>query len=170
MSRLAFLIASAIGGSLFLVYCFYFDRKRRNHPDYKKKLRERRETQKSVSEIFQELSQTSPTGNGDSPLEDFPDSSDKLALQVFFMRELQIGEVCLARGEVEEGTTHLANAVVVCGYPPRIMELLRSSLSSVVFERLLQKIPSISAKFAASSKGSDSSVRAPLAVFDEDVE
>ena len=38
------LCALGVVGSLFIGYCVYFDRKRRSHPDYKKKVRERKLT------------------------------------------------------------------------------------------------------------------------------
>lgn len=33
-------IAAGVAGTIFLGYCIYFDQKRRNDPDYKKKIRE----------------------------------------------------------------------------------------------------------------------------------
>lgn len=35
-------IAAGIAGTIFLSYCIYFDKKRRNDPEYKKKVRERK--------------------------------------------------------------------------------------------------------------------------------
>ena len=41
MSKTALGIAAGICGTLFLGYCIYFDRQRRNDPNFKKKLKER---------------------------------------------------------------------------------------------------------------------------------
>ena len=43
------LCALGVVGSLFIGYCIYFDRKRRSHPDYKKKVRERKLRTRVVS-------------------------------------------------------------------------------------------------------------------------
>ena len=36
-------ICAGVAGAIFLGYCVYFDQKRRNDPNFKKKLREKRE-------------------------------------------------------------------------------------------------------------------------------
>lgn len=41
ISKTTLSIAAGICGTIFLGYCIYFDRRRRNDPDFKKKLRER---------------------------------------------------------------------------------------------------------------------------------
>lgn len=42
ISRTTLGIAAGIAGTLFLSYCIYFDKKRRNDPEYKRKVRERK--------------------------------------------------------------------------------------------------------------------------------
>lgn len=42
ISRTTLGIAAGIAGTIFLSYCIYFDKKRRNDPEYKKKVRERK--------------------------------------------------------------------------------------------------------------------------------
>lgn len=44
ISRTTLGIAAGIAGTIFLSYCIYFDNKRRNDPEYKKKVREREYT------------------------------------------------------------------------------------------------------------------------------
>lgn len=41
--RSALGVCAGVAGALFLGYCLYFDHRRRSDPDFKKKLRERRE-------------------------------------------------------------------------------------------------------------------------------
>lgn len=43
ISKTAVSLAVGVAG-IFVGYCFYFDQKRRNNPDFKKKLRERKIT------------------------------------------------------------------------------------------------------------------------------
>lgn len=42
INKTAIGIAAGLAGTLFIGYCIYFDKKRRNEPDYKKKVRERK--------------------------------------------------------------------------------------------------------------------------------
>lgn len=42
-SRVALGIAAGVCGTLFLGYCVYFDQKRHNDPNFRKKLRERKQ-------------------------------------------------------------------------------------------------------------------------------
>lgn len=42
INKTAIGIAAGLAGTIFIGYCIYFDKKRRNEPDYKKKVRERK--------------------------------------------------------------------------------------------------------------------------------
>lgn len=41
----------------------------------------------------------------------------------FFLKEIQAGEALISSGEIDEGVTHLANAVVVCGQPTQLLQV-----------------------------------------------
>lgn len=41
----------------------------------------------------------------------------------FFLQEIQAGEALISSGDIEQGVTHLANAVVVCGQPTQLLQV-----------------------------------------------
>uniref|UniRef100_F6WEG7 Mitochondrial import receptor subunit TOM20 homolog n=1 Tax=Ciona intestinalis TaxID=7719 RepID=F6WEG7_CIOIN len=132
----AFAIAG-ICGTAFLGYCVYFDRKRRNDPDFKKKLLETERKQW----------QTKSSGGNTTVM---PDLRDVEAVQKFFLKEVQLGEELLASGDHEGGVEHLTNAVAVCGQPQQLLQVLQQTLPQPVFAMLLEKLPSISQRLATS--------------------
>ncbi|CAB3375011.1 Hypothetical predicted protein [Cloeon dipterum] len=121
-------IAAGICGTIFLGYCFYFDRCRRMDPNFKKKLRERRRLMKANMK------------NTSSKL---PNMNDHEAVQKFFIQEVQLGEELLGQGDVEGGVEHLANAVSVCGQPQQLLQVLQQTLPPQVFFLLMQQLPTI---------------------------
>lgn len=46
-----------------------------------------------------------------------------LSLNRFFLQEIQAGEALISSGDIEQGVTHLANAVVVCGQPTQLLQV-----------------------------------------------
>ena len=82
---------AGLGTAAFVGYCIYFDSKRRSHPDFKRKLREKR---KAVSK-----------GQSKSAGPQLPDFSDQEAVQRFFLQEVQMGEELLATGDIQNGET-----------------------------------------------------------------
>lgn len=42
----------------------------------------------------------------------------------FFLQEIQAGEALISSGDIEQGVTHLANAVVVCGQPTQLLQVI----------------------------------------------
>ncbi|MGH0146937.1 UNVERIFIED_CONTAM: hypothetical protein FKN15_009846 [Acipenser sinensis] len=123
-------IAAGVCGALFVGYCIYFDRKRRNDPNFKNRLRERRRKQKLAKDKA-----------GVSRL---PDLKDAEAVQKFFLEEIQLGEELLAQGDYEKGVDHLTNAIAVCGQPQQLLQVLQQTLPPPVFQMLLTKLPTIS--------------------------
>lgn len=119
-------IAAGVAGTLFLGYCIYFDQKRRKDPDFKKKLRERRKRQKKHT-----------SSNGRTEM---PNLSDHEAVQRFFLQEIQKGELLISTGDVERGVEHLANAVVVCGQPTQLLQVLQQTLPAQIFTLLIQRM------------------------------
>ncbi|XP_007238585.2 translocase of outer mitochondrial membrane 20 [Astyanax mexicanus] len=128
-------LALGLSGALFIVYCIYFDRRRRSHPDYRRKLRERRRNQKLAQEK--------------SGLAKLPDLKDPAAVQQFFLDEIQLGEELLAQGDYENGVDHLTNAITVCGQPQQLLQVLQQTLPPPVFQMLITKVPTISQRLAS---------------------
>ncbi|KAK9881424.1 hypothetical protein WA026_016312 [Henosepilachna vigintioctopunctata] len=124
-------IAAGVCGTLFLGYCIYFDQKRHNDPEFKKKLRERRRVKKSAG------------GGGKRTNTVFPDMKDHEAVQKFFLQEIQLGEELLAAGDLENGVDHLGNAVAVCGQPNDLLQVLQQTLQPQVFHLLIQRLPAV---------------------------
>ncbi|XP_003979149.1 translocase of outer mitochondrial membrane 20 isoform X1 [Takifugu rubripes] len=123
-------------GALLVAYCIYFDRKRRNEPHFKEKLRERRR-QKRVA--FEK-----------SGLSELPDLKDPEAVQRFFLQEIQLGEEHLAAGELETGVDHLTNAIAVCEQPQKLLQVLQQTLPPPVFQMMLSRLPAVGQRIASS--------------------
>ncbi|XP_065152298.1 translocase of outer mitochondrial membrane 20 [Paramisgurnus dabryanus] len=128
-------IAAGVCGAMFIGYCIYFDRKRRSDPNFKTRLRERRQKQRAAGET--------------SGLGQLPDLKDAGAVQKFFLEEIQLGEELLAQGDFEKGVDHLTNAIAVCGQPQQLLQVLQQTLPAPVFQMLLTKLPSISQRIVS---------------------
>lgn len=61
----------------------------------------------------------------------------------FFLQEIQNGETLIASGDIERGVEHLANAVVVCGQPAQLLQVLQQTLPAQVFTLLIQRMRTI---------------------------
>uniref|UniRef100_A0A2K5MQ07 Mitochondrial import receptor subunit TOM20 homolog n=1 Tax=Cercocebus atys TaxID=9531 RepID=A0A2K5MQ07_CERAT len=118
-------IAAGVCGALFIGYCIYFGRKRRSDPNFKN-----RKKQKLAKER--------------AGLSKLPDFKDK-----FFLEEIQLGEELLAQGEYEKGVDHLTNAIVLCGQPQQLPQVLQQTLPPPVFQMLLTKLPTISQRIVS---------------------
>ena len=122
-------IAPRVCRALFIGYCIYLDRTRRSDPNFKNRLRERRNKQKLAKER--------------AGLSKLPDLKDAEAVQKFFLEEIQLGEELLAQGEYEKGVDHLTNAIAVCGQPQQVLQVWQQTLPPPVFQMLLTKLPTI---------------------------
>lgn len=131
-------IAAGVAGTLFLGYCIYFDKKRRSDPEYKKKIRDRRRRQRK-------------NGAGSGSKNEMPNLNDHEAIERYFLQEIQMGETLIANGDFERGVEHLANAIIVCGQPTRLLQILQSSLPAQVFAMLIQKMQEHGNRVAAST-------------------
>lgn len=56
------------------------------------------------------------------------------------MQEIQTGEALISAGDVENGVEHLANAVVVCGQPAQLLQILQQTLPAQIFTMLIQRM------------------------------
>lgn len=54
-----------------------------------------------------------------------------------------MGESFLEQGDIERGVEHLANAVVVCGQPTELLNVLQRTLPERVFELLVKRLPEL---------------------------
>lgn len=144
-------IAAGVAGTLFLGYCIYFDHKRRKDPDFKKKLRERRKAKKAAS-----------AASG-GPRSTMPNMADHEEVQRFFLQEIQMGEALISSGDIENGVEHLANAVIVCGQPAQLLQVLQQTLPSQVFTMLINRMR----QYGNQSADSD---RAKLQDMNDDLE
>jgi len=152
-------LVAAGAGLVFIGYCFYFDRKRRSDPDFKRKLREKRRKQQGGAK------------HGREGAKELPDLRDPEAMQRFFMQEVQLGEQLLGEGDVDEGVEHLSNAVAVCGQPQQLLSLLQQTLPSQVFQLLLVRLPLVSQNIiAAGTQQPLPHAAASLATDDLDLE
>lgn len=120
-------IAAGVAGTLFLGYCIYFDHKRRKDPDFKRKLRERRKAKKAAS-------------SAGGPRTTMPNMADHEEVQRFFLQEIQLGEALISSGDIENGVEHLANAVIVCGQPAQLLQVLQQTLPAQVFTLLINRM------------------------------
>lgn len=69
------------------------------------------------------------------------------------MQEIQQGETLIARGDFDSGVEHLANAIVVCGQPARLLQVLQSSLPAQVFAMLIVKMQEFGNRAAEGNDG-----------------
>lgn len=148
LSKSTFGIFAGVAGTLFIGYCIYFDRKRRNDPLFRQKLKEKRSKQKKTP------GGRGPRGTTSSSSEiPLPDLKDPEAVQKFFLEQVQLGEELLAQGDFENGVEHLSNAVAVCGQPQHLLQVLQQTLPQQVFEMLVQKLPATSKRISNSVMG-----------------
>ena len=130
-------ICAGLAAASALAYCVYFDHKRRSDPDFKKRLKARRNKgQAKGSPSSSTESSASCGGTGGR----MPDFSDQEAVQRFFLQEVQLGETLLAQGSLEEGVEHLALAVAVCGQPHALLGVLQETLPPPIYALLLQNL------------------------------
>ena len=128
-------------GAGFLAYCLYFDHKRRNDPDYTKKVRERREKERQARENQDEI--------------EIPSVEDKSAIEKFFVREIEIGEELIQAGEVDRAVKHLSYAVVLCPQPQQLLQYMREVLPTGAYTKLVENIPIANKRVAEAYKKSN---------------
>eukprot|EP00730_Choanoeca_flexa_P006182 TRINITY_DN12100_c0_g1_i11.p6 TRINITY_DN12100_c0_g1~~TRINITY_DN12100_c0_g1_i11.p6 ORF type:complete len:136 (+),score=35.31 TRINITY_DN12100_c0_g1_i11:3556-3963(+) len=111
-----------VGGSVaaaFLAYCVYFDYKRRNAPDYKDKLRQKR------AEQAKEKARQA--------------GSDPEALKAFFQNSMAKGQELQATNP-QEAAVHYANAISVYGNPAGLVAMLKRTLAPEVFLLVMSRL------------------------------
>ncbi|CAI5681576.1 unnamed protein product [Oreochromis niloticus] len=150
-------IAAGVCGALFVGYCIYFDRKRRNDPNFKNRLRERWNIVSSFP-VLVTGRRKQKAAKERAGLAKLPDLKDAEAVQKFFLEEIQLGEELLAQGDYEKGVDHLTNAIAVCGQPQQLLQVLQQTLPPPVFQMLLTKLPSISQRIVSAQSLSEDDI------------
>lgn len=74
---------------------------------------------------------------------DLPSMNDRRAIHKFFLEQIQRGENALSTGCIDEAVQHFAYAVVVCGQPTQLLQVLQQSLSPGVFSKLVASLPEV---------------------------
>ncbi|CAF0729969.1 unnamed protein product [Adineta ricciae] len=139
-------LVAAVGlGVSFVGYCVYFDRKRRNAPDFSEKLKAKRRKQKQTVDISQSHVNT----------------SDPDEMRRYFLEQIQQGEDCLSRGDLNNGVDHLAKAVAVCSQPQNLMALFQQTLPPELFQEIIIRLPRIAQTMNSSSMGGGAIITEP---------
>ncbi|KAL8168746.1 UNVERIFIED_CONTAM: hypothetical protein K2H54_015403 [Gekko kuhli] len=128
------LLAGACGLALL---AYYFDLRRRQAPDFKRSLRERRRKERERAKEHEK---------------ELRERKDVAKVQEFFLQEIQLGELWLERGEQKQAIEHLTNAVSLCTRPTELMDVLEHALPPQVFEMLANRIPYITQRLEAALK------------------
>ncbi|EDS31058.1 mitochondrial import receptor subunit tom20 [Culex quinquefasciatus] len=90
-------------------------------------------------------------------------SSENILFWVEQVVEIQMGEALISSGDIENGVEHLANAVIVCGQPAQLLQVLQQTLPSQVFTMLINRMR----QYGNQSADSD---RAKLQDMNDDLE
>lgn len=72
-----------------------------------------------------------------------PSFNDPRAVHRFFLDQISAGESALAIGNIDEAVTHFAYAIVVCGQPTHLLQVLQSSLSPSIFSKVVGALPEV---------------------------
>ncbi|XP_068156896.1 mitochondrial import receptor subunit TOM20 homolog [Drosophila tropicalis] len=149
MSLKSLIISSLCTATAFcLGYCIYFDRKRRNDPQYKSKVHKRREREQlKQMELHRQGNYSQQQRQDVPPHHEYvirsgtlPDVTDHAALERYFLNEIKLGDQLISQGLLDEGLGHLANAIVVCAQPDALIQMLQSTLPEKIFRPLMQKL------------------------------
>lgn len=138
-SRSLLMFTAGTTGALIVTYCIYYDMKRRTDPEYKRKVHERRCQSK-----LNKLSYFDAEGDdddADSDMEDF-DMND-LVLQlssVNLFNTIDLGDQFSTGGNVAEGLSYLANAILMCTQPEPMLQSLHESLPESLIMPLMHQL------------------------------
>uniref|UniRef100_B5DUQ9 Mitochondrial import receptor subunit TOM20 homolog n=1 Tax=Drosophila pseudoobscura pseudoobscura TaxID=46245 RepID=B5DUQ9_DROPS len=157
------LLALGTAGALFIGYCVYFDRKRTSAPDYKKRVHERREREANAAKeqlAGLGISRGRPglaaaaRGNAD-------DDQLEMEMQMHFVSEVQRGERLIKEGHVDQGLTHLSNAIMLCAHPGSLLEMLEANLPEQLFRPLMMRLAEMNRRGSSSEASSETTSEQP---------
>ncbi|XP_001963605.2 mitochondrial import receptor subunit TOM20 homolog B [Drosophila ananassae] len=121
-----------LGALMFLGYCVYFDRKRRSDPNYRRLVHERRHRQR-LQTMRRHVADREQVAMALDP-------NDQAALELYFLSEMKTGEELISQGRLDEGLTHLANAIALCAQPTKLLEILQATFPECIFRPLVAKL------------------------------
>jgi mitochondrial import receptor subunit TOM20 len=78
---------------------------------------------------------------------------DHEAVQRYFLHEIQMGEALISQGDIANGVEHLANAVIVCGQPTQLLQVLQQTLPSEVFTLLIHRMREFQSEVSQAPQG-----------------
>eukprot|EP00048_Salpingoeca_helianthica_P015509 m.227143 g.227143 ORF g.227143 m.227143 type:complete len:138 (+) comp17125_c0_seq1:241-654(+) len=117
-----------ICGAAFIAYCIYFDYRRRNAPDYREKVTERRRAKQHAA-----TEQDNDEGDQQQVTME--------QLQMIIAQELRAGEQ-LAKTDPASAARHIANAIRLHPDPNQFAALLRPNLPDDIFTMAIQIVNS----------------------------
>uniref|UniRef100_A0A6G1SCW0 Mitochondrial import receptor subunit TOM20 B n=1 Tax=Aceria tosichella TaxID=561515 RepID=A0A6G1SCW0_9ACAR len=118
-----------IGGACaagFVAYCLYFDHKRRKAPDYRERVKERRERIKRAQQ------------QDDIEL---PPENDREAIEKFFVKEIELGEESIQKGDIDMAVKHFSYGVIFCPQPQNLLKYMREALPTSAYTKLVENLP-----------------------------
>jgi import receptor subunit TOM20 len=118
-----------IGGvcaASFVAYCIYFDHQRRSAPDYRQRVKERRERKKRAQQ--------------EDDIE-LPPENDKEAIEKFFVNEIERGEESMQKGDIELAVKHFSYGVIFCPQPQNLLRYMREALPTSAYNKLVENLP-----------------------------
>jgi len=125
-SRTAGILCSAVASTAFVGYCIYFDHKRRNDPQFRTKLRERRQQAAAMLGHFA-----------------WPNLTNPEDVKQFFLFQIEKGDQLVTEGQIEEGTDYMARAIAVSGQPQSLLQSMQFGLPPEAFSMLVNKLPKV---------------------------
>lgn len=145
--------------AIILGYCMYFDRKRRLDPAYRRKVHERRQ-QAQIDVLKYRLT----SGDNEWALNgSLLDTSDHTTLERCFLDEIKVGEQLISQGNMSDGLSHLASAIMMCAQPMPVLYTLKESLPDRIFMPLIMKLYELQSNYSntTSSSSKDDSTSYP---------
>ncbi|KAH8387554.1 hypothetical protein KR093_007742 [Drosophila rubida] len=161
-SRALLGLTMGTAGAILLGYCIYFDQKRRADPEYKRKLHQRRQTgkppqqQPSAAESHQQQ-QHHQLMDGCAMDGSLCEASDHLAMERCFQHEMKRGEQLICQGNIADGVSHFANAIMMCAQPLSVLQTIQESLPDFVFMPLLMKLTELQSNSSSTKDNSTTS-------------
>ncbi|XP_062140614.1 mitochondrial import receptor subunit TOM20 homolog B-like [Drosophila sulfurigaster albostrigata] len=157
-SRTLLGITMGTAGAILLGYCIYLDQKRRGDPEYKRKLHDRRQHTEKAQDMKDD--HTDDNQLTECPMEEpLGEVSDTLALEHCFESEMKMGEQLICQGNIADGVTHFANAIMMCAHPLPVLQTIQESLPDFVFMPLLMKLTELQSNSSSTKDNSTTSIQ-----------
>ncbi|BFF89225.1 mitochondrial import receptor subunit TOM20 homolog [Drosophila madeirensis] len=126
--------------SSVLGFCVYYDKKRREDPDYKRKVRTRRLNAKLAKEQKQRAATVAAMAQAPQAPAQALSGLVRPNTEQYFLEQIHLGELRILAGDIETGITHMINATRVCIRLQTFLNMLESTLSEEVFSMFMLKM------------------------------